>query len=79
MAMSNLARVAEEAFERRGDYDALMFEGRWLSSAETFERSRRLAGGLIDLRVAILDAMPLTAVGKLGRNALRALVTAPAA
>ena len=42
----NLARVAEQAFERRGDYQALLFEGRWHGSAELFERSRRLAGGL---------------------------------
>ena len=52
MAVSNLARLAEEAFERRGDYEALLFEGRWLRSAEMFERSCRLAGGLAALGVA---------------------------
>ncbi len=51
MATSNLARMNEEAFERRGDYETLLFEGRWLGSAELFERSRRLAGGLVDLGV----------------------------
>ena len=51
-AISNLARVNEEAFERRGDYEALFFEGRWLRSGEMHERARRLAGGLIDLGVA---------------------------
>ena len=51
MATSNLARRAEEAFERRGDYEALLFEGRWHTSAELFERSRRLAGGLAALGV----------------------------
>jgi acyl-CoA synthetase (AMP-forming)/AMP-acid ligase II len=52
MATSNLARVNEEAFERRGDYEALLFEGRWIGSAELFERSRRLAGGLTALGIA---------------------------
>jgi long-chain acyl-CoA synthetase len=42
----NLARLQEEAFERRGDYDALWFEGRWFSSRELFERARRVAAGL---------------------------------
>ena len=51
-ASSNLARVSEEAFERRGDYETLFFEGRWLRSGEMQERARRLAGGLIDLGVA---------------------------
>ena len=51
-ASSNLARVSEEAFERRGDYETLFFEGRWLRSGEVRERARRLAGGLSDLGVA---------------------------
>jgi long-chain acyl-CoA synthetase len=42
----NLARLQEEAFERRGDYDALWFEGRWFSSRELFERGCRVAAGL---------------------------------
>lgn len=42
----NLAQLAEQAFERRGDYEALWFEGRWHTSAELFERARRLAAGL---------------------------------
>jgi long-chain acyl-CoA synthetase len=49
---SNLARLAEEAFERRGDYPSLLFEGRWHDSGELFERSRRVAGGLAALGVA---------------------------
>ena len=49
---SNLARLAEAAFERRGDYESLLFEGRWHRSAELFERSRRIAGGLAALGVA---------------------------
>jgi long-chain acyl-CoA synthetase len=42
----NLARLQEEAFERRGDYDALWFEERWFSSRELFERGCRVAAGL---------------------------------
>ncbi|HTP23591.1 MAG TPA: hypothetical protein VMJ65_28555 [Solirubrobacteraceae bacterium] len=29
---SNLARLAEAAYERRGDYESLLFEGYWYSS-----------------------------------------------
>jgi long-chain acyl-CoA synthetase len=48
---NNLARLAEVAFERSGDYPSLLFEGRWHRSGELFERSRRLAGGLAELGV----------------------------
>ncbi len=51
-ATSNLARLAEAAFEHRGDYPCLLFEGNWHGSAELFERSRRIAGGLADLGIA---------------------------
>jgi long-chain acyl-CoA synthetase len=51
MASRNLARLAEEAFERRGDYPALLFEGRWHSSRELFSRACRIAGGLIELGI----------------------------
>jgi len=58
----NLARLADEAFERRGDYPALLLEGRWHSSAELYERSRRLTSGLLELGVQAGDrvvvAMP---------------------
>jgi long-chain acyl-CoA synthetase len=47
----NLARLAEQAFEQRGDYESLLFEGRWYRSAELFERSRRLGAGLTALGV----------------------------
>ena len=47
----NLARLAERAFERRGDYEALLFEGRWHRSAELFERAARLGSGLRQLGV----------------------------
>jgi long-chain acyl-CoA synthetase len=42
----NLARLQEDVFERRGDYDALWFEGRWYSSRELFERGSCVAAGL---------------------------------
>src|SRR3954463_12448760 len=42
----NLARLAEETHERRGDYDALCFEGRWYSSGELFERGAHLDLGV---------------------------------
>ncbi|MGH2882028.1 MAG: class I adenylate-forming enzyme family protein [Solirubrobacteraceae bacterium] len=49
---SNLARLAEAAYERRGDYESLLFEDRWHRSGELFERSCRIAGGLTELGVA---------------------------
>ena len=48
---NNLARLAEQAFELRGDYPALLFEDRWHTSGELSERASRLAGGLVDLGV----------------------------
>jgi long-chain acyl-CoA synthetase len=56
----NLARLAEQSFERRGDYPSLLFEGRWHSSGELFERGRRIAGGLIDLGVGPGDRVVVT-------------------
>jgi long-chain acyl-CoA synthetase len=47
----NLARLAERAFEQRGDYESLLFEGRWFRSGELFERSMRLGAGLSELGV----------------------------
>jgi long-chain acyl-CoA synthetase len=42
----NLARLAEEALERWGDYPALFFEGAEFSSGERFTRGALLAAGL---------------------------------
>ncbi|MGB9113147.1 MAG: AMP-binding protein [Acidimicrobiales bacterium] len=42
----NLARLAEEAHERWGDYPAVFFEDSWFDSAELFRRATRLAAGL---------------------------------
>ncbi len=45
----HLGRLVEESFERRGDYESLLFEGRWHRSGELFDRARRLAAGFADL------------------------------
>jgi long-chain acyl-CoA synthetase len=51
LAELHLARLADEALERLGDYDALWFEGGWLGSVELHERGARLASGLRELGV----------------------------
>ncbi len=51
-ATRNLARLAEEAFERRGDYESMLFEGRAYGSAEVYARACRLASGLTELGIA---------------------------
>jgi long-chain acyl-CoA synthetase len=56
----NLARLAEQSFERRGDYPALLFEGRWHSSGELFDRARRIAGGVPELGVRPGDRVVVT-------------------
>jgi long-chain acyl-CoA synthetase len=56
-AERNLARLAELAFERNGDYDSLWFEGRWYRSGELSERAQRVAAGLIELGVAPGDCV----------------------
>ena len=45
----NLARLAEEAFDRFDDHEALVFEGTTHRASTMRERSARLAGGLRDL------------------------------
>jgi len=42
----HLALLAEQAFERLGDYDQLLFEGTWHTSGEIDARARRVATGL---------------------------------
>jgi long-chain acyl-CoA synthetase len=44
----HLGRLVERSFERRGDYESLLYEGRWHRSGELFERAQRLAGGLAE-------------------------------
>jgi len=47
-APRNLARLAEETHERRGDYPALCFEGVWHSSSDLFARAARVGAGLAE-------------------------------
>ena len=47
----NLARLAETTHVRRGDYDALWFDGAWFRSADLLDRGARLARGLVELGV----------------------------
>jgi long-chain acyl-CoA synthetase len=51
LADLHLARAADEAQERLGDYDAVRFEGEWLRSADLHARGTRLARGLTELGV----------------------------
>src|SRR5262249_4832528 len=46
LATHNVRLLAARAFERRGDYPSLFFEGRWHSSGELHDRAARLAAGL---------------------------------
>jgi long-chain acyl-CoA synthetase len=57
----NLARLAEESFERHGDYESLWFEGQWFRSGDLFDRARRLAAGLRELGVEPGDRVVLMA------------------
>jgi long-chain acyl-CoA synthetase len=47
----NLARLGEESFTRLGDRESVLFEGTWYRSGDIHERSRKLAGGLIELGI----------------------------
>jgi long-chain acyl-CoA synthetase len=46
LADANVARAAEEAFARLGDYESLWFDGSWFRSGELHERAARVAVGL---------------------------------
>jgi long-chain acyl-CoA synthetase len=48
----NLARLAEAALDRHGDYDQLFFEGRWHTSGSLADRAARFAAGLSELGVS---------------------------
>jgi long-chain acyl-CoA synthetase len=47
----NLARQAELALDRQGNYDCLFYEGRWYSSGGLADSAARFATGLTDLGV----------------------------
>ncbi len=56
----NLALLAEQALQRRGDYPSLLFEGRWHRSGDLHERACAAAGGLAELGVAPGDRVVVT-------------------
>ena len=57
----NLARLAEQVrSSERGDYESLLFEGRWHRSGELFERAQRMADGLAELGVKPGDRVVVT-------------------
>jgi long-chain acyl-CoA synthetase len=56
----NLARLAEGAFERRGDYPSLLFEGTWLRSGEIFEGACRIGAGFTALGVEAGERVVVT-------------------
>ena len=51
----NLARLADETFERRGNYPSLWFERVWHTSGDLFARGERIAAGLAERGVAAGD------------------------
>jgi long-chain acyl-CoA synthetase len=48
----NLAALLERSFERKGNYESVLFEGRWYTTGELFERGKRIAAGLSELGIA---------------------------
>ena len=57
MNEENLARQAELALDRQGDYDSLFYEGQWHSSGSLADRAARFATGLADLGVRAGDRL----------------------
>jgi long-chain acyl-CoA synthetase len=57
---THLARAAESLFERRGDYESLLFEGRWYRSGELFDRAAAVATGLARLGIAPGERVAVT-------------------
>ena len=52
MAMEhNLARLAEQSYERHGDRESLFFGGRWYRSGDMNRKSNRLSAGLVKLGI----------------------------
>jgi long-chain acyl-CoA synthetase len=56
----HLARAAQDAFERRGDYESLLFDGRWHRSGELFDRAAAVATGLAQLGIAPGERVAVT-------------------
>jgi long-chain acyl-CoA synthetase len=57
---THLALAAEAAFERRGDYESLLFEGRWYRSGELFDRAAAIATGFARLGLAPGERVAVT-------------------
>ena len=57
MDKENLARLAEAALDRHGDYDSLFFEGTWHSSGSLAERGAKFATGLTELGLSPGDRL----------------------
>ena len=53
----NLARQAELALDRHGDYESLFFEGSWYSSGSQADRAARFATGLAQLGLSPGDRL----------------------
>ncbi len=51
VGVHHLGRLVDESLQRRGDYESLLFEGRWHRSGELFERTQRIGGGLQELGI----------------------------
>src|SRR5260370_33094365 len=51
MGDRNLARAAEMALERTGDYEQLLHEGTWYRSAAQADRAARIGAALVELGV----------------------------
>jgi long-chain acyl-CoA synthetase len=57
MSKENLARLAELALDRHGDYDTLWYEGSWHSSGSLAGRAARFATGLAELGLSPGDRL----------------------
>jgi long-chain acyl-CoA synthetase len=44
----HLSLLAEQWLDRVGDYETLLFEGEWHTSAQILDRAKRVAAGLVD-------------------------------
>ena len=47
----NLARLADESYEKHGDHESFFFEGTWYRSGALHDRTLKLASGLIELGI----------------------------
>jgi acyl-CoA synthetase (AMP-forming)/AMP-acid ligase II len=64
-----LAALADASLERLGDHVPLVFEGVEHTAARLHDRATRCAAGLRPRELHVVDAVPLTSVGKTDRSA----------